>query len=145
MKFDDFDDLEIDDSELQERLSSWRTMPSVAARSALKSGETSVNIEDVRTRQHRIGVMCLNTVRAHDRFLAELKAYIGQGDRDPSHQQRVEDEAAFVLGVFEQVSALCLEKGIQHELQDLPREVIQTVFVQPPAPPKTWFQRMLGI
>jgi hypothetical protein len=145
MKFDDFDDMDVVDSDLQERLSSWRRMPGVVAQSALQSGETSVNIEEVRIRQRRIAIMCLNTVKAHDGFVAELKAYIGQGDRDASHQQRVEDEAAFALGVFEQTSALSLEAGIKRELENLPKEVIQTVYVQPPTPPKSWFQRVLGI
>jgi hypothetical protein len=142
MQFDDIGDI---DSDLQERLSSWRRMPDVIERSPALSGEFSVNIEEVRVRQRRIATMCLNTVKAHDAFFTDLKAYIGKGARDPSHQQRVEDEAAFALGVYEQVSALSLEKGIQHELQNLPKEVIQTVYVQPPAPPRSWLQRMLGI
>jgi hypothetical protein len=142
MQFDDFD---INDDDLQDRLSSWRRMPGVITRAPSLSGESSVNSEEVRTRQRRIAAMCLNTVQAHDVFVGNLKAYIEQGGRDPSHQQRVEDEAAFALGVFEQTSALSLEKGIQHELQNLPKEVIQTVYVQPPAPPRSWLQRMLGI
>jgi hypothetical protein len=150
MKFDDFDDLEIVDSELADRLSPWRRMPSVVAQSALKSGETSVNIEEVRTRQRRIATMCSNTVQVHDAFVASLKDFIAKSDRDPSHQQRVEDEAAFALGVcahflFEQTSALCLESGIQRELEGLPKEIIQTVYVSPPTPPKSFLQRVLGI
>ncbi len=89
--------------------------------------------------------MCLNTVKAHDAFVAELKAFVGKTERDPSHQQRVEDEAAFALGVFEQTSALSLEAGIRRELEGLPKEVIQTVFVSPPQPPKSFLQRVLGI
>jgi hypothetical protein len=141
-----FDDIEIDsDHDLQERLSSWRRMPSMVEQTTLHSGESSANIEEVRIRQRRIAAMCLNMVQVHDVFVGKLKAYIEHGNRDPSHQQRVEDEAAFALGVFEQTSALSLEKGIQHELQNLPKEVIQTVYVQPPAPPRSWLQRMLGI
>jgi hypothetical protein len=142
MQFDDIGDI---DSDLQERLSSWRRMPSVVEQSALHSGESSVNIEEVRVRQRRIATMCLNTAKAHDAFVADLKAFIGKGDRDPAHQQRVEDEAAFALGVFEQTSALVLENGLRHELENLPKEVIQTVYVQPPVPPKSWLQRVLGI
>jgi hypothetical protein len=142
MQFDDFGDI---DADLEERLSSWRRMPDVIERAPALSGESSVNSEEVRIRQRRIATMCLNTVKAHDAFLIDLKAYIEKGARDPSHQQRVEDEAAFALGVYEQVSALSLEKGIQHELQNLPKEVIQTIYVQPPAPPRSWLQRMLGI
>jgi hypothetical protein len=97
------------------------------------------------TRQRRLATMCLNTVKAHDTFVDELKAYVEHGGRDPHHQQRVEDEAAFALGVFEQTSALVLEQGIKGELAGLPKEVIQTVYVQPPAPPRSWFQRLLRI
>jgi hypothetical protein len=142
MEFDDLADINAD---LQQRLSSWRNLPDVVEHAPKLSGETSVNIEEVRTHQRRIATMCLNTVKAHDGFVAELKAYIGKGDRDASHQQRVEDEAAFALGVFEQTSALCLETSIRRELENLPKEVIQTVYVQPPAPPKSWLQRVLGI
>jgi hypothetical protein len=74
-----------------------------------------------------------------------LKAYIGQGGRDTHHQQQVEDEAAFALGVFLQTNALVLQKGIESELNNLPTEVIQTVTVPAPPPPRSWFQRVLGI
>jgi hypothetical protein len=140
------DDIAIDsDHDLQERLSSWRRMPDVIERAPALSGESSVNIEEVRTRQRRIAAMCLNTVKAHDAFVTDLKGFIEKGDRDPNHQQRVEDEAAFALGVFEQTSALSLETGIKRELENLPKEVIQTVYVQPPSPPRSWLQRVLGI
>jgi hypothetical protein len=142
MHFDDIGDI---DSDLQERLSSWRRMPDVVEPAPKLRGETSVNIEEVQTRQRRIATMCLNTAKAHDAFVTDLKTFVGKGDRDPSHQQRVEDEAAFALGVFEQTSALALETGIRHELENLPKEVIQTVYVQPPAPPRSWLQRLLGI
>jgi hypothetical protein len=48
------------------------------------------------------------------------------------------------LDVYEQSSALVLEKGARHELDDLPKEVIQTVYVNPPEPRKSWFKRFLG-
>jgi hypothetical protein len=51
----------------------------------------------------------------------------------------------FALGVFEQTSALVLEQGIKGALAGLPKEVIETVYVQPPAPPRSWLQRLLGI
>ena len=142
MEFDDLADINDD---LQERLSSWRRLPDVVEHASKLSGETSVNIEEVRTRQRRIAMMCLNTVQAHDAFVASLKEYLAIPGRDPSHQQRVEDEASFALGVFEQTSALSLEAGIRRELEGLPREIIQTVYVSPPQPPRSWLQRMLGI
>jgi hypothetical protein len=143
MQFDDIGD--IDTGDLNERLSSWRRLPDVVEHAPKLTGESSVNIEEARIRQCRIAAMCLNTVRAHDIFVAELKTYIGQGNRDQSHQQRVEDEAAFALGVFEQVSALALEKSIQRELENLPKEVIQIITVPAPQPPRSWLQRALGI
>jgi hypothetical protein len=130
---------------LQRRLSSWRHEAGVVEHSPESLGEPSINEAQVRIRQRRIATMCLNTVKAHDAFVADLKAFIGKGDRDPDHQQRVEDEAAFALGVFEQTSAVALEIGIQRELDNLPKEVVQTVYVTPPAPPKSWFQRVLGL
>jgi hypothetical protein len=144
MQFDDFD---VNTDELNERLSSWRRGASVAGQLPASIGEVSINEAEVRMRQRRIANMCLNTVRAHDAFVADLKDHIGNGnrDRDVHHQQRVEDEAAFALGVFEQTSALALQKGIEHELNNLPKEVIQTVTVPAPQPPKSWLQRALGI
>jgi hypothetical protein len=142
MQFDDFD---VNADELNERLSSWCRGAGVAGQLPASLGEVSINEAEVRMRQRRIANMCLNTVQMHDAFVANLKAYIGHGDRDSHHQQRVEDEAAFGLGVFEQVIALVLQKGIESELNNLPKEVIQTVTVPAPPPPKPWFQRMLGI
>jgi hypothetical protein len=142
-----FDDFEVNTDELHERLSSWRKVAGVAGQLPASIGEVSINEAEVRMRQRRIANMCLNTVQAHDAFVAELKAFLEKGrrDRDPNQQQRVEDEAAFALGVFEQTSARALEKGIIQELDNLPKEVIETVYVQPPPPPKSWFQRVLGI
>jgi hypothetical protein len=142
MQFDDFD---VNADELNERLSSWCQGAGVAGQLPASIGEGSINEPEVRMRQRRAGNMCLNTVRMHDAFVADLKAYIGQGNRDVHHQQRVEDEAAFALGVFEQVSALVLRKGLEGELNNLPTEVIQTVTVPAPPPPRPWFQRVLEI
>jgi hypothetical protein len=142
MEFDYLADINAD---LQQRLSSWRDLPDVVEHPPKLAGESSANIEEVRVRQRRIGRMCLDTLKAHDAFIADMKAYVEHGDRDPHHQQRVEDEAAFALGVFEQTSALALEQGIKGELAGLPKEVIQTVYVQPPPPPKSWFRRVIGI
>jgi hypothetical protein len=141
MEFDDLTDINAD---LQQRLSSWRNLPDVVERTPDSIGESSINVAQVRQRQRRAASMCLNTVKVHDAFVAELKAHVEKGGRDSHHQQRVEDEAAFALGVLEQTSALILQKGIENEAADLPREVVETVYVSPPAPPKSWFQRMLG-
>jgi hypothetical protein len=140
-----FDDFEVNDDDLQQRLSSWRRGAGVAGQLPASMGDISINEAEVRQRQRRAASMCLNTVKMHDLFVADLKAYIEQGDRDVHHQHRVEDEAAFALGVFEQTSALALQKGIESELNNLPTEVIQTVTVPAPPPPRSWFQRVLGL
>jgi hypothetical protein len=139
---DDFTEM---DTDLEERLSSWRRVSGVVEQRHDSGGETGVNEREVRARQRRTGNMCLTTVKTHEAFYADLEAFVRQEGRSPQHQQRVEDMAAFALGVFEQSSALLLEKGIQQEHDNLPREVIQTVYVEPPSPPpKSWFQRLLG-
>jgi hypothetical protein len=142
-----FDDFEVNSDELEERLSSWRRGAGVVGQLPASIGEVSINEAEVRMRQRRFANMCLNTVRVHDAYVADLKAYIenANGNRDSHHQQRVEDEGAFSLGVFEQVIALALQKGIENELNNLPTEVIQTVTVPAPPPPRSWFQRVLGL
>jgi hypothetical protein len=141
MQFDDFADI---DPELQERLSSWRNVSGVVEHAQLSSGESGINEVEVRKRQRRGARMCINTVKEHDAFIADLKPIVEQGGRDTHHQQRVEDMAAFALGVYEQFSAATLHEGLKNELENLPREVIQTITVPAPQPPKSWFQRLLG-
>jgi len=131
--------------DMRERLASWRHESGVVEQRPDSGRETGANEREVRQRQCRTGNMCLTTVKAHDTFYADLEAFVRQEGRSAQHQQRVEDMAAFALGVFEQSSALFLEKGIQQEHDNLPREVIKTVYVEPPPPPpKSWFQRFLG-
>jgi hypothetical protein len=144
MKFDDFTD---NDTDLQERLSSWRRLPGVVERVPDSLGDGSINEAEVRIRQRRAASMCLNLVKDHAAFYADLKPFIekGAGERDPNQQQRTEDMAAFALGVFEQFNAENLHQGLRSELQNLPKEVIQTIPVPAPQPPKSLFQRLLGI
>jgi hypothetical protein len=131
--------------DLQHRLSSWRHEYGVVEHAPESFREPGVNEAEVRTRQRRVSNMCLNTVKAHDAFVAQLKAFVENNEeRDPNHQNRVEDEAAFALGVYEQMSALLLERGIRQELDNLPKEIVETVYVPTPQPPKKWFQRLLG-
>jgi hypothetical protein len=142
-----FDDFEMDDPELKQRLSSWRRMPGVVEKRLDSGGEPGVNETELRIRQRHIGNMCLTTSKQHAAFYAQLEDFIrrDQEERSQHLQQRIEDMAAFCLGVFEQSNALLLERSIQNESNNLPREVIQTVTVSPPPPPKSWFQRLLGI
>jgi hypothetical protein len=77
--------------ELKRRLSSWRNVAGVVEHSPDSLGDISINEAEVRQRQRRFASMCLNMVKIHDAFVADLKAYIGQGDRDAHHQHRVEE------------------------------------------------------
>jgi hypothetical protein len=142
----EFDAIDIDsDHELKERLSSWRRMPDVVKNRRDLGGEPGANETVIRLRQRNLGYMCMTSMQQHDGFYAQLEAFVQQEGRSPQHQQRVEDWAAFTLGVYEQSNALLLERGVQHELEDLPKEIIQTVYVSPPPPPRSWIQRALGI
>ena len=141
-----FDDIDINDPELEERLSSWRRMPDVVEKRLDSGGKSGVNETELRVRHHRIGNMCFTTNKAHDAFFERLEALVEQERprRSQHHQQRVEDMAAFTLGVYEQSSAQNLQKGLENELGNFPKEVIETITIPAPQPPKSWFQRFLG-
>jgi hypothetical protein len=143
MEFADFTDINAD---LQQRLSSWRSMPDVVQNRRDAGGEPGVNGIELRLRQSHIGTMCLSVLKQHATFYAELEDFVHSQEKRSQHmQQRIEGMSAFRFGVFEQASALLLERSIQQEANSLPKEIIQTVYVQPPAPPRSWLQRTLGI
>jgi hypothetical protein len=143
MQFDDINEI---DNDLQERLSSWRRLPGVVERSADALKEVSINEAHVRQRQRRAASMCVTLVKEHDQFITRLRTFVENGgERDSNRQQRIGDMAAFVLGVFEQFSAENLHQGLRNELENLPKEVIQTVTVPAPQPPRPWLQRVLGL
>jgi hypothetical protein len=131
--------------DMRERLAAWRTVSDVVEKRPDSESDPGVNETEVRVRQRRIGNMCFIVAQGHDAFYAQLEAFIQQPVRSQHHQKRVEDWAAFSLGVYEQSSARLLERGIQHESDNLPKEVVETVYVTPPSPPKSWFQRALGL
>jgi hypothetical protein len=141
-----FDDFEVNDDELNERLSSWRRGAGVTWQLPASIGEVSINEAEVRQRQRRAASMILTTLKAHDAFVADLQALVeNHQQRDAHHQTRVEDFAAFALGVFEQFSAGNLDKGLDNEGAGFPKEIIETIKVPAPQPPKSWLQRALGI
>jgi hypothetical protein len=143
MEFEDLADINAD---LQERLSSWRSLPGVVEHSSDSIGESSINEAQVRQRQRRGASMCVTVAKEHDAFISVLRAFVeNRGDRDSNQQQRIEDMSAFILGVYEQYSAENLHEGLKNELGNLPKEVIQTITVPAPQPPKSWLQRALGI
>jgi hypothetical protein len=140
-------DLNPDLQQLQRRLSSWRHEAGVVEHSPEFLGEPSINEAQVRQRQRHAASMILTTVRGHDAFIADLQAFVenGKGERDLHHQTRVEDFAAFALGVFEQFSAGNLNGGLDNEAGGFPKEIIETITIPAPQPPKSWLQRALGI
>jgi hypothetical protein len=141
-----FDEFEVNDDLLEERLSSWRRGAGVAGQLPASMGDISINEAEVRQRQRRAASMILNSVKGHDAFVADLQAVVeNHQQRDLHHQQRVEDFAAFVLGVFEQFSAGNLDDGLKNEAGGFPKEIIETISIPAPQPPKSWLQRALGI
>jgi hypothetical protein len=141
-----FDDLEDITAELEEHLSSWHRLPDVIQNRPASGREPGVNETELRVRQRSIGNMCITTNKAHDAYYERLEALVEQERprRSQYHQQRVEDFAAFTLAVYEQSSAQNLQKGLKNELDDFPKEVIETITIPAPQPPKSWFQRILG-
>jgi hypothetical protein len=135
MEFEDFADINAD---LQQRLSSWRNLPDVVEHTPESLRERSINEVQVRQRQRRVASMCLNTVKVHDVFVAELKAHVENQQRDLHHQSRVEDEAAFALGVFEQTTALICKRASR------PRQLTSLVRWWKPSLFRPWRRRNRG-
>jgi hypothetical protein len=133
--------------ELQKRFSSWRDVAGVVEHSPESFGEPSINEVQVRQRQRRAASMILKSAKAHDAFVVDLQAFVehGKGERSLHHQTRVEDFAAFALGVFEQFSAGNLNAGLDNEAGGFPKEIIEIKTIPAPLPPKSWLQRALGI
>ena len=141
-----FDDFEVNDDELNERLSSWRRGAGVVGQLPASLGEVSINEAELRQRLRRAASMLLTSMKGHDAFVAELKALVeNHQQRDLHHQQQVEDFAAFALGVFQQFTAGNLQKSLDNEAAGFPKEIIETVTIPAPQPPKSWLQRHLGL
>ena len=64
MKFDDLDDMEFIDSDLQERLSSWRRLPGVVERSPESVGEAGIRSQGT----HMLRVTLSIVFREHRPF-----------------------------------------------------------------------------
>jgi hypothetical protein len=127
--------------QLQRRLRSWRRSAGVV--------EPSPDIGEVREHmrsQHSVlRTLLLDTVAEIDTTLYALDAYLDQGDRSIVHEQRLDERTASALHTYEGAVARVLDQGIGAALHDLPREreVIKTVYLQPPAP-KPWWKRIFG-
>jgi hypothetical protein len=105
---DDFTEM---DTDLEERLSSWRRVSGVVEQRHDSGGETGVNEREVRARQRRTGNMCLTTVKTHEAFYADLEAFVRQEGRSPQHQQRVEDWLPLPWACSSKAARFCWKKA----------------------------------
>ncbi len=126
--------------ELQRRLSSWRRSAGVVE----SSPETGAVREHMRSQNSVLRTLLLDTVAEIDTTMYALDSYLDQGDRSPMHEQRLDERSASALYTYERAVARVLERGIDIALHDLPREreVIKTVYLQPPHKP--WYKRIFG-
>jgi hypothetical protein len=118
-------------ADVSNRLSSWRGEVDIVTPPA----KPSMVEEDVRRKQLRISALCLTSQQLHDAFIADVREYVESGERDPHHQQRVNDYAAFLLRVYERHSTSALHNGISFVMEDLPREVIRVHTISLPHRP----------
>jgi hypothetical protein len=142
MKFDDIENI---DANLKERLSSWRNTAGISEPSPLRPNNGREVRAHMRGQNSLLRTLLLDTVSEIDTTLDELEAYMDQGNRSALHEQFLDERTAAALHTYERAVARVLERAIGAPLQDLPREreVIKTVYIQPP-PPKPWYKRIFG-
>jgi hypothetical protein len=126
--------------ELQKRLSSWRHVAGVVE----PSPETGAVREHMRSQNSLLRTLLLDTVAEIDTTMYALDDYLDQGDRSVMHEQRLDERSTAALNTYEHAVARVLERGISNTLHGLPREreVIKTVYLQPPHKP--WYKRIFG-
>jgi cob(I)alamin adenosyltransferase len=100
----------------------------------------------MRRQNSLLRTLLLDTVAEIDTTLDELEDYMDQGNRSALREQRLDERTASALHTYERAVARVLERSISDALRDLPkeREVIKTVYLSPPPPPKPWYQRIFG-
>jgi len=98
----------------------------------------------MRSQNSLLRTLLLDTVAEIDTTMYALDDYLDQGDRSVMHEQRLDERSASALYTYERAVARVLERGISNALHDLPREreVIKTVYLQPPHKP--WYKRIFG-
>src|SRR5687768_8245625 len=131
--------------DLQRRLSSWRDIAGISDHSPLRGGEAGEVREHMRSQNSVLRTLLLDTVAEIDTTLYALDNYLDQGDRSTMHEQRLDERSASALHTYELAVAKILDQSIGAALRDLPREreVIKTVYIQPP-PPKPWYKRIFS-
>jgi hypothetical protein len=74
-------------------------------------------------------------------------SYVAKGkeNRSPELQQRLTDYAAAILQAYEVTSGRALQAAINNILENLPREVIHTIYKELPAQQQSLVRRLLGI
>jgi hypothetical protein len=125
--------------DFHDRLSSWRREVDVISPTASATGMVS---EDLRRKQLRLSSLILAHQQRHDEFVTDIMAYVTSRKREPEHQQRVTDYAAFLLRAYEGNSTYALKQAIAYVLQDLPREVIRVQ--EKPVPQPSLLKRLIG-
>ena len=133
------------DPNLQRRLSSWRDTAGISEQSPFREDNGREVREHMRGQNSLLRTLLLDTVAEIDTTLYALDDYMEQGDRSVMHEQRLDERIASALYTYERAVARVLERSISDALRDLSREreVIKTVYIQPP-PPKSWFKRIFG-
>ncbi len=133
------------DPNLQRRLSSWRDTAGVVEPSPFRGDNARETREHMRSQNSLLRKLLLDTVSEIDTTLEELEDYMDHGNRSVLHEQRLDERVASALYTYERAVARVLEQSIGAVLQDLPREreVVKTVYIQPP-PPKPWYKRIFS-
>jgi hypothetical protein len=132
-------------SDLQRRLSSWRETAGISEPSPLRTDNSREVRAHMRGQNSLLRTLLLDTVTEIDTTLYALEVYMDQGNRSELHAQFLDERAAAALHTYERAVARVLERAIGDVPQDLPqeREVIKTVYIQPP-PAKPWWKRIFG-
>jgi hypothetical protein len=126
--------------ELKRRLSSWQRSAGVVE----SSPDTGAVREHMRSQNSVLRTLLLETVAEIDTTMYALDSYLDQGDhRSVTHEQRLDERTASALHTYERAVARVLDRGFDATLRDLPREreVVKTVYIQPP-PPRPWWKRI---
>jgi hypothetical protein len=130
-------------TDFKKRLSSWRQEAGFAQPTQDHPWTTGMVEAHHRQQLLRSALLCLESLQQYDAFSAEILAYVNKGNRTEEQQQRVTDFAAAILQAYEVTSGRALQLAINNVLEDLPREVIQTVYKELPAPPQQSLLRRL--
>jgi hypothetical protein len=133
-------------TDLQQRLSSWRSFVNKGT-----PGEELPAAAGLAEAHHwqqvqRSQRLLLENLAAYEAFAAAVLRYVANGkdNRSPELQQRLTDYAAATLQAYEVTSGRALQAAINNILENLPREVIHTIYKELPAQQQSLVRRLLG-